>query len=222
MALTMAASRRSSNGSAVAVVFLAFVGWHAVFVAFVGGSPKTTASRVPARVNIFGDFNLPSIGGQDVDKEELGTRSARVADEANSRVVECALPLGLKFEEKDGGDIYIKAVDESSDAYFQGIRPGAQVVMVSNTFGDEMLSTKNVRMTQFLQVLQSRFGNTVRLALEKENKQAASNFWEQFAPKKPQTEAEKKQEAQRNANMAATFEEEEAKLADKNFWNPFR
>jgi hypothetical protein len=188
---------------------------------FVGVSHNTTASRLPARVNIF-DFNLPTVGGEQLIDEEIGTKSQREADERTSRLVECGLPLGITFEEKDGGDIYIKTVDESSDAYFQGVRPGAQLVLVSATFGDEMWNTKKVGMTQFQTVLNSRFGNTVKLALEKENKNEAGGFWEQFAPKKPQTETEKKQEAQRNANMAATFEEEEAKLADKNFWNPFR
>jgi hypothetical protein len=172
-------------------------------------------------VNIF-DFNMPSVGGQELIKEEVGTKSQREADESTSRLVECGLPLGIKFEEKDGGDIYIKEVDETSDAYSQGVRPGSQLVMVSATFGDEMWNTKKVGMTQFMTVLGSRFGSTVRLALEKENKQAAGGFWDSFAPKKPQTEAEKKEEAAKKANMAATFEEEEAKLADKNFWNPFR
>jgi len=200
---------------------LAFACWHALFTAFVGGSSNTSGSRMPARVNIF-DFGFEAVGGQELNKKEVGTKSQREADMATSRLVECSKPLGVQFEEKDGGDIYIKAVDPASDAYDQGVRAGAQLVMVSATFGDEMWNTKQVGMTQLMTVLNSRFGNTITLALEKENKAAAGGFFDQFAPKEPQTEADKQAEKNKKAKMASTFEEEEAKLADKNFWNPFR
>jgi len=157
-----------------------------------------------------------------LDPSEVGTKSQREADESNSRLVEISLPLGIRFEEKDGGDIYVKAVDESSDAYAQGIRPGAQVAMVSATFGDEMWQAEKVGMTQYMNVVNSRFGNTIRLALKNEDKNVLGGFLDQFKPKKPQTEAEKVAEAQKQANMASAFEKEEARLADKNFWNPFR
>jgi len=200
---------------------LALACCHALLTTFVGGPNATTAPRVPAHVNIF-DFNLPTIGGQELNPNEVGTKSQREADESTSRLVEINLPLGIMFEAKDGGDIYVKAVDASSDAYAQGIRPGAQVAMVSATFGEEMWQAEKVGMTQYMNVVNSRFGNTIRLALKKEDKNFLGGFLDQFKPKKPLTEAEKKAEAQKQANMASTFEEEEAKLADKNFWNPFR
>jgi len=205
----------------VVAVLLALACCRALITTFVGGPNATTTPQVPARVNIF-DFNLPTVGGQELDPSEVGTKSQREADESNSRLVEISLPLGIRFEEKDGGDIYVKAVDESSDAYAQGIRPGAQVAMVSATFGDEMWQAEKVGMTQYMNVVNSRFGNTIRLALKNEDKNVLGGFLDQFKPKKPQTEAEKVAEAQKQANMASAFEKEEARLADKNFWNPFR
>ena len=90
---------------------------------------------------------------QDPDPEEAGTKASRDADDP-SRVVEVTIPLGIDFEERDGGDIYIKSVDKSSDAYAQGIRPGAQLVMISATFGDEMWNTRKAsNTTQFRQCL---------------------------------------------------------------------
>jgi len=200
---------------------LAYACCHALLTTFVGGPNTTTAPQVPARVNIF-DFNMPTIGGQELNPNEVGTKSQREADESTSRLVEINLPLGIVFEEKDGGDIYIKAVDASSDAYAQGIRAGAQVAMVSATFGDEMWQAEKVGMTQYMNVINSRFGNSIRFALKKEDKNFLGGFLDEFKPKKPQTDAEKQAQAQKQANMASTFEEEEAKLADKNFWNPFR
>lgn len=216
-----AALRRSTAGSGVVAALLALACSHALLTTFVGGPDVARVPRVPACVNIF-DFNLPTVGGQELNPNEVGTKSQREADESTSRLVEINLPLGIAFEEKDGGNIYVKTVDESSDAYAQGIRPGAQVAMVSATFGDEMWQAERVGMTQYMNVVNSRFGNTIRLALKNEDKNAIGGFLDQFKPKKPQTEAEKKQEAQKQANLASTFEEEEAKLADKNFWNPFR
>jgi len=216
---TAATLRRSTVGSVVAAVWLALACCHALLTAFVGGRHATTAPRVPARVNIF-DFNLPTIGGQELNPDEVGTKSQKEADTSTQRVVEVRLPLGLQFEERDGGDIYVKAVDASSDAYDQGIRAGAQVAMVSATFGDEMWQAKKVGLGQYMNVVRSRFGNTIKFALEKEDKNMLSQFFGQ--PKKPESEEEKRQAAKKQASMASTFEEEEAKLADKNFWNPFR
>merc|ERR1712039_988569 len=137
------------------------------------------------------------------------------AASAGERLVECQLPLGIEFEEKDGGDIYIKSVEQDTDAWEQGVRPGAQLTMVSATFGDEMWSARKVGMTQFMQTLNSRFGSTISLALEKEN--ILQNLFAAYAPK-PETKDDKK----KKANMADAFEREEAKLQDKGMWNPFR
>jgi len=142
-----------------------------------------TPARVARQVNIFeGLPSLPAFGER-LDPEETGTRSARVVDESQSRLVEVNMPLGMAFEERDGGDIYISGVDESSDAYSQGVRPGAQLVMVSATFGDEMWNARKVGMTQFMTVVNSRFGSTMRLALEKEDQNVIGSFLEAFKPK---------------------------------------
>ncbi len=134
-----------------------------------------------------------------------------------SRTVEVSMPLGIEFEEKDGGDIYIKSVDKSSDAYAQGVRPGAQLVMISATFGDEMWNTRNVGLTQFFTVLNSRFGSTMKLALEKEDQNVLAAFMDAFKPAPPPEVDEKKQ-----ADLEAMFDEEEEKLKKSpGLWNPF-
>ena len=129
------------------------------------------------------------------------------------------MPLGIDFEERDGGDIYIKSVDKSSDAYAQGVRPGAQLVMISATFGDEMWNTRNVGLTQFFTVLNSRFGSTMKLALEKEDQSVLSAFMDAFAPKESVPELDEKKQA----DLEAVFDEEEEKLKKSpGLWNPFR
>jgi len=127
------------------------------------------------------------------------------------------MPLGIDFEERDGGDIYIRGVDESSDAWSQGVRPGSQLVMVSATFGDEMWNARKVGMTQFMTVVNSRFGSTMKLALEKEDSNILSSFFDALAPKE-KTEADLKKEK----DLASVFDEEERKLDGKSMWNPFR
>lgn len=169
------------------------------------------------RVNIFDSFQLPKFGGDALDPEEIGTRAQRMADESTSRVVECNMPLGIQFEERDGGDIYIKSADEDSDAYDQGVRPGAQLVMLSATFGDEMWNAKGVGMTQFTTVVNSRFGSTMKLALEKEDKNLLSGF---FAALAPQLSAE--EQKRKIASLEDEFEREEARLENTKLWNPFR
>jgi len=221
----MAPSRRS--GSLLAKAALGLLCWsvalRALDLAFAGaGSPASSSrmvsSLVPRRYNIFEGLQGLQPAGGDVqqDPDEVGTRSQREAD-GIGRLVECNLPLGLEFEEKDGGDIYIKSVEQDTDAWDQGVRPGAQLTMVSATFGDEMWNARKVGMTQFMQTLNSRFGNTISLQLEKENQNILQSFFEAAMPK-PKTEDEKK----RVANMNDAFEEEEARLQNKGMWNPFR
>mmetsp|Transcript_135393 Transcript_135393/g.377146 ORF Transcript_135393/g.377146 Transcript_135393/m.377146 type:complete len:225 (-) Transcript_135393:84-758(-) len=215
--------RRHSMVTAVAVVLLAVASCRSVFNAFVGTTPAAVGkgvARVPLRVNIFDGLpKFPSLGGEELNPDEVGTRSQRMADESTSRLVEVNMPLGLDFEERDGGDIYIKSVDPSSDAFEQGVRPGAQLVMVSATFGDEMWNARKVGMTQFMTVVNSRFGATMKLALEKEDKNILSEWMEAAFPKPKLSEEEQRKKA---ADLANEFEQEEAKLSDKNFWNPFR
>lgn len=211
--------RRSTTAAMLAVALLAAVCCHTVLQAFVGSSaaaPKAS-TRVPMRVNIFDGLpKFPAIGGEQ-DPDEVGTRSARAADESTSRVVEVNMPLGIEFEERDGGDIFLKSVDPASDAYDQGVRAGAQVVMVSATFGDEMWNARKVGMTQLMTVVNSRFGATMKLALEKEDKNFLSGFMEAFKPPPMSSEEQAKKEKQ----LSSVFEEEEAKLQKKEFWNPF-
>jgi hypothetical protein len=174
-------------------------------------------SRTQLQVDIFGGFRLPEIPKQNLNDPDAGTNAAREADEATSRLIEVNMPLGIAFEEKGGGDIYIKEVDEASDAFAQGVRPGAQLVMVSATFGDDMWNARGVGMTQLNTVIKSRFGATIKLALEKENESFLDNFFGAFK-KASDPEAEAKMEAK----MTSVFDEEEEKLKDKNMWNPFR
>jgi len=182
-----------------------------------GKVPAARAVKTQMRVNLF--EGLPQINfGEKFDEEEAGTRSARIADTSSSRLVEVNMPLGVAFEERSGGDIYIKDVDPESDAYAQGVRSGAQLAMVSATFGDEMWNAKGVGMTQFMTVLNSRFGSTISLALEKEDQNIVQAFFESLAPKPASTPEDKKKQA----DLKSQFEQEEARLADKNLWNPFR
>uniref|UniRef100_A0A7S1WRY9 PDZ domain-containing protein n=1 Tax=Alexandrium catenella TaxID=2925 RepID=A0A7S1WRY9_ALECA len=212
--------RRSTTAATLAAALLAVICCHAVLDAFVGLHPSATRAptKVPMRVNIFeGLPKFPSMGGEQ-DPEEVGTRSAREADESTSRLVEVNMPLGIEFEERSGGDIYCKTVDPASDAFSQGVRPGAQLVMVSATFGDEMWNARGVGMTQLMTVVNSRFGATMKLALEKEDKSFLSSFMEAFAAPKVSSEDAAKKEKK----LSSVFEEEEAKLQNKEFWNPFR
>jgi len=182
------------------------------FEAFVmpTAAPKA-APKVPMRVKVF-DF--PFLNNQD---EEPGRQSSGDAEDA-SRVVEVSMPLGIDFEERDGGDIYIKAVDKSSDAYAQGVRPGAQLVMISATFGDEMWNTRNVGLTQFFTVLNSRFGSTMKLALEKEDQNVLAAFMDAFAPAAKVEEIDE----QKQKDLMAEFDQEEEKLKNSpGLWNPF-
>ena len=167
--------------------------------------PRDLASKTQMRVNLF---ELPNINfGERFDEEESGSRSARVADQRSSRLVECNMPLGIIFEERDGGDIYIKDVDPESDAYDQGVRPGAQLAMISATFGDEMWNAKKVGMTQFMQTLNSRFGSTISLALEKEDKNFISAFFDSLKPK-----ADQKGSTVSKEDLKAQFKAEEERL----------
>merc|ERR1719382_551889 len=115
--------------------------------------------------------------------------------------------------------IYIKDVDSDSDAYAQGVRPGAQLVMVSATFGDEMWNARNVGMTQFQTVVKSRFGSTMKLALEKEDKGFLDGLFGFGAKQETEEDAVKKEQ-----ELSSIFEQEEAKLAGKggNMWDVFR
>ncbi|CAJ1352699.1 unnamed protein product [Effrenium voratum] len=181
-------------------------------VAFLQPS-RLPRSKTAMRVKVF-DFPFLN-SDQEQDPEEAGTRSARQAGET-SRVVEVSMPLGMDFEERAGGDIYIKSVEKSSDAYAQGIRPGAQLVMISATFGDEMWNTRNVGLTQFFTVLNSRFGSTMKLALEKEDQNVLSAFMDAFA--RPSEEPDEKKQQ----DLEAEFDQEEEKLKNGGMWNPFR
>jgi len=188
--------------------------------AFAGaGSATRIPSTVQRRVNLFeGLAGLAPAGKEDgVNPNEVGTRSQREVG-AEAREVECSLPLGVDFEEKEGGDIYIANVEQGTDAWNQGVRAGARLTMISATFGDEMWNTRGVGMIQFVTVLNSRAGATIKLALDKEkDKSFLENLFAAAAPKE-KTEAEKKKEQ----NLNNIFDEEEKKLEDKNFWNPFR
>ncbi|CAE8589353.1 unnamed protein product [Polarella glacialis] len=207
--------RRTAPRSALALL-LATVGLRSTWLAFVGSpgpSDAARTSRTSLRVNMFESFsNLVSknIGGNGGENdEELNTRSSRTVDESRARVVEVDMPLGVEFEEKSGGDIYIKAVDKDSDAWDKGVRSGAQLVMVSATFGDEMWTTRKVGMTQFTTVVKSRFGSTIKLALEKEDQNVISSFLAAWS--KPKESEEKAQ--QRQKKLESVFEEEERKLS---------
>jgi len=189
---------------------------------FAGVATRASARhpQVAVQYSIFDGLpNLnPLSEGEEKDGDVKDNKySAREASEA-SRVVEVDLPLGVEFEEKEEGNVYVKTVDERSDAFAQGVRPGAQLVMVSATFGDEMWPTRGVGMTQLGTVIRSRFGSTIKLALEKEDRNLLQSFFEQFQSK-PQ---EKEVSADKQAALMDEFERAEKGLEDKNYWNPFR
>lgn len=221
-------ARKSSSSRAARCVAAAALGtacwnvsWAALDFAFAGVRPTGRPTpQTSLNYNIFeGVQSLFPSGGEEVDPDEVGTRSQRAVD-SNARLVECDLPLGVVFEEKDGGDIYVKDVDDRSSAWRQGVRPGAQLTMISATFGDEMWTARKVGLTQFYTVLNSRFGSTIRLALEKENQSLLSNLFSAAMPKAPplsQAEQEKK-----SKDLGNIFEREEKKLEGKGMWNPFR
>mmetsp|Transcript_1715 Transcript_1715/g.2337 ORF Transcript_1715/g.2337 Transcript_1715/m.2337 type:complete len:182 (-) Transcript_1715:4-549(-) len=156
-------------------------------VSFVGPSTLSQA-RHPKTALQYSIFDgLPNLNplsdGEEKDGQNPENRySAREAGDA-SRVVEVDMPLGVEFEEKEERNIYVKSVDPSSDAFAKGVRPGAQLVMVSATFGDEMWPTREVGMTQLSTVIRSRFGSTMKLALEKEDRNILQSFFEQFQSK---------------------------------------
>ncbi|CAE7589496.1 unnamed protein product, partial [Symbiodinium necroappetens] len=205
----MAPSTRRSSGLAALAVALTLTSIAQTFLCGRTLTKSSLPSSTPRRVKVF---DLPFLNSEpEQDPAETGTRSARQADEDSARVVEVSMPLGVDFEERSGGDIYVKEVDKSSDAWAQGVRPGAQLVMISATFGDEMWNTQGVGMTQFLTVLNSRFGSNMKLALAKEDQNVLSAFLDAFkgSPGENQSpeDAEKKQQS-----LEAIFNEEEEKL----------
>lgn len=212
----MTSQRRSSKiASVVALTLLVLAVHFVVQVAFVSGPVERArrSTHTQTRVSIFD--GLPELsfdfgGGKERADEPL---SARTAQNVNGRVVEVNLPLGITFEEREAGNIYIKAVDPSSDAYKKGVRPGAQLVMVSAVFGDELWTTRNVGMTQVQTVIQSRFGQTIELALENEDQNIVSSFLSSILPK-PDTRSEAERKA-KNQNLQQQFEAAEAKLQEK-------
>eukprot|EP00931_Biecheleriopsis_adriatica_P010484 TRINITY_DN111557_c1_g1_i1.p1 TRINITY_DN111557_c1_g1~~TRINITY_DN111557_c1_g1_i1.p1 ORF type:complete len:226 (-),score=81.30 TRINITY_DN111557_c1_g1_i1:85-762(-) len=225
----MDTSLRKSSRKAVALpVFLAalaLLGLRSAWEVFVPTSTTRTPSKIARRFNVL-DIKWPKMpeyrgAGNDPEEEKEENTDAAGDDlEDGTRVVEVSMPLGIDFEEKGGGDIYIKAVEKSSDAWAQGVRPGAQLVSVSATFGDEMWNTRNVGLTQFSTVINSRFGSTMKLALQKEDQNVISAFMEAFTSKK---EAEtEEQAAAKQASLEAEFERTEKDLEKKEMWNPFR
>ena len=50
------------------------------------------------------------------------------------------MPLGIEFEERSGGDIYIKSVEKSSDAYAQGARSPGDVKETSQDLSSEIIA----------------------------------------------------------------------------------
>mmetsp|Transcript_50657 Transcript_50657/g.141852 ORF Transcript_50657/g.141852 Transcript_50657/m.141852 type:complete len:219 (+) Transcript_50657:210-866(+) len=212
---------RATRGlTSVVLALLGVVAWKISVRAFVGGNLRgadRVITHIARSVNVLPDFEFPNFGGSKDDPTD-DPRTRRNADESTSRVVECNMPLGVDFEERGGGNIFVKNVDPSSDAFSQGVRPGAQLVMVSATFGDDMWNARGVGMTQLNTVIASRFGATIKLALEQEDKNILSSFFPALAPKKESAEAEKKKQAE----LASIFDKEEDKLKGKNMWNPFR
>lgn len=198
--------------------------------AFVGGSGRMAAvgrdmARAPMRVNIFEGLQA-AFSGLPADKQanrdantevSFGARAQREASDA-SRVVECDMPLGIEFEEKEEGNIYIKRVDPSSSAYERGVRPGALLCMVSATFGDDMWNARGVGMRQVNTVITTRYGASIKLALEKEDTNFLDGFFRSF--KGPEmSDADKKK---KETSLLAEFEKTENELGGKNMWNPFR
>jgi hypothetical protein len=190
----------------------------------LAGTTGSRSAAVPLlarrRWSIFGGFDFLEVSTHEENPDEVGTRSQRQVD-ARERRVECSLPLGIEFKERDGGDIYVAAVEKGTDAWEQGVRPGVHVTMVSATFGAEMWTTRKVGMTQFLQVLNSRFGSSIALALEREDQSVLRNlrFATEAAHHRRRGEAD--EVARRNADMLHVFEREEASLQQKTSWNPF-
>lgn len=218
----MAPSTRRSSGLAALALALTLTSKIA-HQTFLCGRTLTTSSlpsSTPRRVKVF---DLPFLNSEpEQDPAETGTRSARQADEDSARVVEVSMPLGVDFEERSGGDIYVKEVEKSSDAWAQGVRPGAQLVMISATFGDEMWNTEGVGMTQFLTVLNSRFGSNMKLALAKEDQNVLSAFLDAFKGSPGENQSPEEQE-KKQQSLEAIFDAEEEKLqSGPGMWNPFR
>lgn len=228
-----AAGRRRASASRWPSALLAMLGLHFAIEAFI--SPARGAPRAPSkatmRVKVF-DIPVPDFfknDEEDIAPEQNTEEAAQVDETTGSSVVEVQMPLGIEFEERQGGDIYIKTVAEDSDAWAQGVRPGIQLVEISATFGDEMWNTRGVGMKQFTTVVNSRFGGSIKLALQTgaEKKGILSSFLDGFSSgssaKKDAPAKESKEDAeQRVRSLADEFEREEAKLETKEMWNPFR
>jgi len=182
-----------------------------------GSRAACRSSLVQRRWSIFHGFDLPGVNAKPLNPDDVGTRSQREVD-GSGRRVECSLPLGVEFEERDGGDIYIKSVEHGTDAWEHGVRPGAHLTMVSATFGDEMWTTRKVGMSQFMTVLNSRFGATISLALEQEDQRVLQTIYAAETHRQHKAKEDRKREA----SMAGAFEREEAKLQNKGMWNLLR
>jgi len=222
MAASSAIRQPSTLVAKLAIIGLVGIFWQIALPSFVSGGhgrpSRALQARTQTRVDIFEGvpFFEAFVPKEDADD----VLSQRTGDNVDGRVIECDIPLGVEFEEKDNGNIFVKDVDPQSNAYDQGVRPGAQLVMISATFGEEMWPTRNCGMTQFRTVLASRFGPTIKLALENEDQGFLGGLFKSSAPKEKKLSAE--EEAAKIERLAGSFEEEEAKLKSKNMWNPFR
>jgi len=181
-----------------------------------GHAQRELAAR---RVNVFGEmFTYRGDPGAE-DRPAEDVEITETSDGA--KVVEINLPLGVKFEEGDGGNIFIKDVEEDSDAWRKGVRPGAQMVSVSSTFGDEMWNAKGVGMSQFTTVVASRFGQTIKLAVIQKDEAPFAAFMEAFTKRRAPAEGVKEEKSQEQ--LMQEFAQKEAKLQDSpGLWNPFR
>lgn len=183
---------------------------------FVGAAKPLgrVMTRTQMQVNILDGIQFPSLK-KEKDPIWDQNRAGLSAADLEGRVVEVQLPLGVEFQEDAQRNIFVKEVDENSDAWVQGVRPGAQLVQISSTFGDEMWETRNCGLVQLGAVIASRYGGSIKMALIKEEKDIVDQWKAFFAPEAEELDEKKEQE------MMSEFEKEEAKLAQKQFWNPF-
>jgi len=212
----MASARRSANSAMLLLLALALLCWHSVLHMFVGAAKPLgrVVSRTEMQVNILDGIQFPSLK-KEKDPIWDQNRAGLTAADVEGRVVDVQLPLGVEFREDAERNIFVQEVDENSDAWVQGVRPGAQLVQISSTFGDEMWETRNCGLVQLSAVIQSRYGGSIKMALIKEQKDVVEQWKAFFAPQTVELDEKKEQ------IMLNEFEKEEAKLAQKQFWNPF-
>lgn len=105
-------------------------------------------------------------------KNDAFARANRETRKANAedRVIEIPMPIGLELDEDKDGNVFVKSIDKGGRADKTGkVFVGDIVAMASATFGDDMWSCRGVGLSRVLTTIKMRNNKPVKLVLEAPN-----------------------------------------------------